>query len=164
MSTKEMIEFTDKHIAKFRLKMIPVPGSACLIWKNHKDKWGYGYFRAKVNGEIFEMRAHRVSFALFNGPLLPGKCVLHHCDNPGCVNPEHLFLGTNQDNTNDMLKKGRCRCGSRVKTAKLNEEKVAEMRLLNQQGVGRVRLSKRFGVNGETVRRIIKRERWRHVL
>lgn len=77
--------------------------SDCWIWLLAKDKNGYGVaHKGRKN-----FRAHRVSYEAFIGYVPPHLYVLHRCDNPPCVNPDHLFLGTNQDNMDDMVLKGR---------------------------------------------------------
>lgn len=77
-------------------------GSGCLEWIGHKDRKGYGRF-ASQSGEIL---AHRLAYIMHHGPI-GRQHVLHRCDNPSCVNPQHLFLGSNQDNMDDMVAKGR---------------------------------------------------------
>jgi hypothetical protein len=67
----------------------------------HKDGYGYLYLYGK------RMKAHRAIYELTNGQILDGMCVCHHCDNPSCINPDHLFLGTQKDNIQDMIRKGR---------------------------------------------------------
>jgi len=78
----------------------------CWVWKLGKDKDGYGIFRGMIGTTTFK-RAHRYSYALHTGDLLVGSHVLHSCDNPRCVNPEHLSSGTNADNMRDKVQKGR---------------------------------------------------------
>lgn len=75
----------------------------CWLWTGAKNKQGYGHL--KIKGKTY--RAHRVSYELFNGKIPPGFLVMHKCDNPLCVNPNHLKLGTHKDNTQDMMEKGR---------------------------------------------------------
>ena len=77
------------------------PESGCWIWLLHRDKDGYGRI-----GHKREL-AHRVSYRAFIGELPKGQCVLHACDNPACINPQHLRAGTQRDNITDMLAKGR---------------------------------------------------------
>ena len=75
----------------------------CWEWQGACDESGYGEIRMRPG----KSKAHRVSYLLFKGAIPDGWCVLHHCDNPPCVNPRHLFLGTKQDNVIDMMNKGR---------------------------------------------------------
>lgn len=76
------------------------PSGACWIWTGPTNNHGYGRF----GGSRY---AHRVSYQLAHGPIPPGMVVLHRCDNPPCVNPDHLSLGTQRDNVRDMVTKGR---------------------------------------------------------
>lgn len=84
------------------------PLTNCWNWQGTLDSGGYG--RMMVRGKC--LRMHRLNFQRFCGELPAGLHVLHHCDNPGCINPAHLFLGTAADNMQDKVAKGRCRNGS----------------------------------------------------
>lgn len=86
---------------------------SCWEWLAYRDRKGYGRFM--VPGSKTSL-AHRFSWELHRGPIPTGMCVLHRCDNPPCVNPAHLFLGTLQDNVRDMIQKGRGSNGNRAIT------------------------------------------------
>jgi DNA invertase Pin-like site-specific DNA recombinase len=93
--------------------------------------------------------------------------VLHRCDNRRCVRPDHLFLGTFKDNTQDMMKKGRnrggCPPGELAPSAKLTAEKVRMIRQSHQSGVIVSRLAKEYGITSQSVNAIVKRKSWRHI-
>lgn len=103
-----------------------------------------------------------------NGSIPKGLLVLHQCDNPTCVNPKHLFLGTHQDNTNDMYSKERGPCnpakGEKHWQAKLTNSQVLKIRRLYMQGgVSYSQLASRYGVVKQTIHRVVKRKLWSHV-
>lgn len=79
----------------------------CWEWKGSTYRFGYGHFRRKINNKWVMYKAHRYSYEFYKGPIPMGAFVCHHCDNPKCVNPDHLFSGTALDNTLDMIKKQR---------------------------------------------------------
>jgi hypothetical protein len=105
---------------------------------------------------------HRVSYFLFVGPVPAGLQVLHHCDNPSCVNPRHLFLGTQKDNMDDARRKGRDRRASglahwRTKTT-LND--AATARFLHSTGVTQEEIARRLGISASLVRNILAGRHW----
>lgn len=89
--------------AKFMTNVVPVPESGCWLWQGAANMKGYGTLY--ING--VRKMAHRYSYELFRGPIGEGLFACHKCDTPACCNPDHLFLGTNRDNTQDMFRKGR---------------------------------------------------------
>src|SRR5258708_238256 len=130
----------------------------CWTWLAKKSKDGYGPIgRGGKDGEI--MRAHRASWEIHFGPIPEGMCVLHKCDNPTCVNPVHLFLGTNSDNVRDSIKKGRHKNPSHRKYRKLTADDAREIRATyrryNRQ-VGGPALARKFGVDRYTIEVVVR--------
>lgn len=139
------------------------PG-VCWLWHIQLDGKGYGSVNERDNGRRVKRLVHRVSFECFKGPISEGLSVLHSCDVRNCFNPEHLFLGTAHDNTDDMVAKGRHATGPKQPHAKLNNEAVAK--ILQEYRPRKVSMSKlgaKYGVSEETIRRVILGKSWRHV-
>jgi len=124
------------------------------------DRYGHRYGQIGISGKI--VRAHRVSWELANGPIPKGICVLHHCDNPSCVNPSHLFLGTKLDNAQDAIKKGRYvnLRGEDNGAAELTEQDVHEIRQMLGRGIPQRVIAKKYGVSKSTVTRIGAGKTW----
>lgn len=129
----------------------------CWIWTDSVNVEGYGRFKAFGK----DRRAHRFAFELVNGPIPSGYHVCHHCDNPSCVRPDHLFLGTDKDNKDDCVKKGRQPKGITNGRAKLNEVQVLEIRTNNSISIAN--LARRYNVDEKSIRRIRARETWKHI-
>lgn len=141
----------------------PKPGSDdCWEWQSYKSKEGYGKF-----GAMGETLAHRVSYRLHKGEIPEGMFVCHSCDNPSCVNPDHLWLGTNSDNQIDCVKKGRARrvpqIGEKNGSSKLNEVQVIEIRRLHKLGFSHSKIAKRIGRSSGTVQSVLSGRTWKHV-
>jgi hypothetical protein len=134
---------------------------SCWIWKASKDKNGYGIFRGMIGNTAFT-RAHRYSYALHTGDLLIGMQALHTCDNPSCVNPEHLFAGTNADNMRDKANKGRSkpRVGELHGQAILTERQVH--RILKDPRPY-VEIATQYNVAPSTIGSIKQRVSWKHL-
>ena len=98
-----LTSYNNQILREKDIERIPIGG--CWLWTGTKWKSGYGYFRKDKKIQT----AHRYFYSLYKGNFDPNLCVLHVCDNPSCVNPEHLFLGTHTDNMRDMTAKGRHR-------------------------------------------------------
>jgi hypothetical protein len=131
----------------------------CWIWIASKMGKGYGGFWYKGRFQ----RAHRVSWQLHFGEIPAGMFVCHHCDNPLCVNPSHLFLGTNADNVKDCRAKGRHINGERNGRAKLSHHDIPIIQELAKFGFTQKYLSKHFGVSRQNIASIIYRKTWKHI-
>lgn len=131
----------------------------CWEWQGAINRGGYGEFGFQGRRH----RAHRVAYELFVGALRKGQQACHHCDNRKCVNPRHLFAGTNIDNIKDKLAKGRQLTGERVWSAKLTEDKVRAIRAMRKAGCNLSVIATAFGIHDRTVGAILKGKTWRHV-
>jgi len=146
----------------------------CWNWTAASNPGGYGLIR--IDGRL--CKAARVCLALHGIEIPEGACVLHHCDNPRCVNPDHLFIGTHQDNMADMCAKGRQQQDERSSArlhpeatprgvthyaARLTEEDVREIRRLADAGHTHRALAARYGVSHQNINAITARKTWRHV-
>ncbi len=133
---------------------------SCWNWTASLNSKGYG--QLMMTGGRPSL-AHRIAWELTNGPIDGGVHVLHRCDNPLCVNPDHLFLGNQRDNMTDMVSKDRHARGQRRKNAKLTESKVREIRQLHANGQRMVDLVARFGVCHSLISNVIHGKAWKHV-
>lgn len=131
--------------------------TGCVLWAGHRDAAGYG-----IAGRA---KAHRLAWIVANGPIPDGLCICHHCDNPPCINPAHLFLGTICDNNVDRMVKDRGTFGERVHTARLTVDQVTEIRKRHAMGaVGPIMLAKEYGVAEATIFKLLSRRSWRRVI
>jgi predicted DNA-binding protein (UPF0251 family) len=137
----------------------------CWEWTAAKNNWGYGVFG--LNKTKKSVRPHRISWELYYGVIPDDLFVLHKCDNPCCLNPEHLFLGTQADNMRDMSSKGRAKnggfrpVGEKNGMVKLTDNQAQEIRRLYKEGMPQKDIGKRFGVSQPTVSVIVCRKRWK---
>lgn len=148
----------------------------CWVWTALTDRAGYGRIFGLPYGLSRQpVLAHRVSWLLTHGELDPDLCVLHHCDNPPCVRPDHLFLGTNADNSADMVQKGRGNTEPARKAwkvffsgennfgAKLTDDQVMDLRRRAAAGEFGKPLAKEFGISASTAQSIIRGDHWQHL-
>lgn len=144
---------------RLRSKIKIDPDTGCWEWTGGTVTGGYGsfYFEGK------NRRAHRVSYEVFCGQIPDGFDVCHHCDNPPCINPEHLFVGTTAANIADMFAKGRNSCvrGSEQHLSKLSEADVVAIR--EAKGFLLRELAVKFGVHVSVISKIRKGKIWSHV-
>jgi hypothetical protein len=132
----------------------------CWDWIGRRSKKGYGEIDLIQYSHPY---THRVSWCLHFGDIPDGMCVLHECDNPSCVNPDHLFLGTNQDNVDDKCRKGRHKVGMDTRSSKLTNEEVLEIRKLHNDHIRISDISRMYGRSYNTIRRITIGVTWKHL-
>lgn len=141
----------------------------CWNWKGAKNKLGYGFITESVSEQTKtrlrkRFRAHRLSYEIHYGTIPAGIFVCHRCDNPSCVNPRHLFLGTQKDNLSDAARKGRTALGAKNGAAVLTEDQVREARqIYNDEGISARQLGFRYGVNPRYMWAVIARKAWKHI-
>lgn len=143
----------------FASHVTPSTSDECWIWTGSLNLQGYGRFGHNYRDYI----AHRVSYELHYGPIPEGMVVCHKCDNPPCVNPAHLFLGTHADNVADMVSKGRNGRGIQMATPKLNEAQVLEIRALAASGMNYTEIARRYPVTNHQISEIARGAVWREV-
>lgn len=137
----------------------------CWEWHGCRDAKGYGRF--SVNGK--NQLAHRLAWKFLIGPIKSGLFACHHCDNPPCCNPNHIFLGSNRDNMIDAARKGKLghsrQCGEARPLSKLTNNDVIEIRSRVASGFAKSYrvLGKEFKVSASTVCHIVKRQSWKHI-
>jgi len=142
--------------ARFHKRYRIDEATGCWIWTSDvwvaRNKWRH-------------TTAHRASWEIHNGPIPPGLQVCHRCDNPPCVNPEHLWLGTSRENSHDRDGKGRTSrlAGETNPQCKLTTDDVIRIRALIASGAKRGEVSSQFSVCRKTIRDIVRRSKWAHV-
>lgn len=148
---------------RFDAKWTPEPNSGCWLWTG-SSRGGYGQINSGGRGVL--LAAHRVSFEFANGQIQKGMCVLHRCDNPPCVNPDHLFLGTPKDNAVDRARKNRGNrpTGEKGPSAVLCVDFVVEIRRRRlERGESMDELATAFGVCRSTIRNVLTGKTWASV-
>ena len=143
---------------KLRAKSKPGP-NGCIVWTGALDHRGYGQLRAFKRQR---WQAHRLSWLVHFGEIPAGMSVLHRCDNRPCINPDHLFLGTHNDNMADRWEKGRVPVGEQLHKA-LTGPSVTEIRRRLGAGESLGRLAKEFNVTKSAIWAIKKRIVWKHI-
>lgn len=145
------------------------PGE-CWLWNGTRQRTGYGIMHIKRNGRFTNYTASHLALRFLRGQALPpGMQVCHSCDNPPCVNPAHLWIGTSHDNHVDMLRKGRQKKpgqgakGERNWTAKLTASDVIAIRERSLRGERAVTLAQEFGVDPVTIWSVKAGRTWRHI-
>lgn len=159
---KEFLEQESKHRHPIRWEVNPKTG--CWVVRSHKQ-----VTKGPNEGRVFLTRegkvwlVHRWVWTKLKGPIPSGMCICHHCDNPACINPDHLFMGTWNDNIQDMIQKGRAfhPWGEDHPKARLKLKDVLRIRRL-YPGVDRRGLAKEYGIQPSTINQIVSRKTWKY--
>lgn len=134
--------------------------NGCWIWNGALDKNGYGKIGSFEGRDI---RATHASWLLHRGEIPDGMRLCHQCDNPPCVNPDHLFLGTDAANHDDSAKKGRRSRGERHHKAKLTADDVVLIRLKLSEHIPQRSIAREYGVSQAAISWIAARKNWKHI-
>lgn len=150
---------------RFADKYIPEPNSGCWLWLGNTNENGYGIIDIKIKGFRKVVGAHRISYEIHKGEVPSDLNVCHVCDTPACVNPDHLFLGTDMDNHLDAVRKGRVKkitpmLGAAHARALLSEDDILGIRLSNESLKV---LSERYNISQPSISSIRTGRSWKSV-
>lgn len=148
---------------RFVGKFLQGDDDECWEWQGARSGSGKRY-GVLIDGTK-NIYAHRLAYLFHYGEIGPNLCVRHKCDNPQCVNPHHLEVGTHKDNSDDKWRRGRGadQRGERNPGARLKAGDVRQIRTLYREGLAQQAIAGRFGVSREMVGRIVRGEAWRHI-
>ncbi len=133
--------------------------SDCIEWQGSYDTKGYG--RVKIRGKSY--KAHRLAYEKEHGPIPDGLFICHRCGNPACVNPEHLYAGTQKQNMRDRELHGRQPHGEASPRARLKNEDVIAIRARHAQGETYEQLGRDFKISDSHARNIVLKKQWAHL-
>ena len=141
--------------------IFPVTESGCWLWDSAiGNQFGHGCMKhGGRKGK--KLLAHRVSYEVHHGDIPEGKCVLHKCDVPSCVNPDHLYIGDRKDNSDDMYSRGRARIGSKHYASKITEDIAKKIK---GSGLSTKEISNIYNISRQSAADIIYGRTWKHVL
>jgi hypothetical protein len=183
---------TPQEVERFLDKLAPIPETGCFIYTGVANKDGYGIVTLTREGQKAQWRAHRIAYVMWKGEQPGDLLVCHKCDIRLCCSPNHLFLGSHDDNQKDMAAKGRAAKGERHSSrthpervpkgerhhaygsnprvqgerhgkAKLTANIVRQLRKVFPLIRNYAELGRKFGISERQARRIIRRERWKHI-
>lgn len=147
-----------KNIEQRLMDYSELDPSGCRLWTKNTVRGGYG----QVSYRGKQVLAHRLSYEISVGPIPEGLCVLHRCHTPACINPDHLRVGTHQDNSNDMVRAGRSPSGEKSGRAKLTHGQVQSIRQKHSEGgYSLAALGVLFGVSKTQISYIVRGKSWK---
>jgi hypothetical protein len=159
-----VLSYPDDVIYNFHKKIEISLITGCWNWTGCKNRQGYGQLgkSPRIAGGVKALRAHQLSWIIYFGEIPSGMWILHKCDNPSCVNPNHLFLGTHQDNISDMVFKGRHSypVGEDSHLSKLTKDDVIKIKQLIKSGKSQASIAKEFKVSKSAVKHISRERSW----
>ncbi len=147
----------DNSVERAIKKKTKICANGCIEWTGRCDKDGYAQYGEKGN------RVHRIVYEKHNGPIQENNCICHTCDNPRCINIDHLWEGTNKQNNEDKVSKGRSVKGEKHHKSKLCVEDIICIKALYEYGTFQKKIAQKFNVSQSTISTIIRNEGWRHV-
>ena len=153
MKTNVILHDSQKTIDNFWKKVQVGGPDECWPWIGAIDKWGYGKFAYQASDRKVQVLATRFSFTVAKGKIPAGKFILHKCDNPACVNPNHLFIGTHNENMEDMKRKGRA-------NSKLSADDVRRILAIKSTGLTYAAIARQFGVSESSIQGIFSGRTW----
>ena len=133
--------------------------NGCWLWTGRTNRKGYGV----INLNKKPLYVHRLMWEIRNGNIPDGMLVCHRCDNPRCVNPDHLFVGTIRDNNRDRDNKGRSARGAILSKAHLKPDDIIDIRKAYAHGTNQSEIARKYGIKPCSVNHIVHRERWAHI-
>lgn len=148
-----------KPLKTFEEQIVRNDKSGCLEWTGSVVRGGYGYIIRKRK----KIMAHRYWYELHVGPIQPGEVLCHRCDNPRCIEPKHLFIGSQAENISDKVRKSRQARGEKIATAILTAEQVVALRQEYAEGARQVDLASKYGIHQTSVSLIVRRKNWPHI-
>jgi hypothetical protein len=143
-----------KYYDLIESKHYEIADTGCWLWLKGKYPNGYGFVNVMRDSKRTTTGAHRVSYQQSKGDIPTGYCVLHKCDVRACISPEHLFLGTHKDNTQDCMRKGR------FSARKLTEEDVREIKHFVEEGHSQASVARDYLVSRQAVNLIVNNKTW----
>lgn len=157
------ITLSERDIARFWSKVEIGNPDECWEWKAGNNGRGYGKFYVGGDGNP-QRYAHRISWSLANGDIPEGLILCHKCDNPKCINPDHLFLGTQAENMQDASKKGRCKPsmahGNSSGHNKIDEKDIPDVKKMIAEGVSLKTIADIYGVSKQSIFHIKTGRNW----